>query len=228
MFNYNIIKPEIFDNKVTAFFTTKSLGVNKNLIAKLLSIKEDNIVFPIQTHSDIVLILDKYYKNIEADAIITQKTGILIGVKVADCIPILIYDKKNNIIGAVHAGWRGTAKEIISKTIKTMVKNFSSKPANILVALGPSIKGCCYNVGKDVLKELRKVVDSKFSFYKKINDKYYIDLSFINIMQMLNEGIEPNNIWNSNYCTYCNPDKFFSYRYMKKYNGSQGGFIGII
>lgn len=228
MFSYNIIKPEIFDNNITAFFTSKPLGVEKNLIAKLLSIKEDNIVFPVQTHSDKVLIIENNYENIEADAIITQQKSILIGVKVADCVPILIYDKKNIIVGAVHAGWRGTAKKIVSKTIKTMIANFTSKPSNIFVALGPSIKGCCYNVGEDVFKELCEVTDNKFQYFKKINDKYYIDLSIINIMQLLNEGILFKNIWNSNDCTYCNPHRFFSYRYMKKYGGSQGGFIGII
>jgi YfiH family protein len=225
---HEIIKPDIFGEDLTAFFTTKSVGIDKNIIAKLLAINENKIFFPEQKHTDIVHILDSNLVSVVADAVITNKKGIMLGVKVADCVPILVYEKKNRILGVIHAGWRGTVKKLTSKTIKIMKESFSSNPLDIFIALGPSIKICCYDVGEDVIKLLPNTINTHLQYISKKDNKYFIDLSTININQIMDESVPYENIWNSSDCTCCMPNKYFSYRYMKTYAGSQGGFIGIL
>ncbi len=107
-----------------------------------------------------------------------------------------------------------------------MVKQFKSLPDDIIMALGPSIKGNCYLVDIEVKDAVCKATGNG-EYYMQKDRKYYVDLSSANILQAISSGIPGKNIWNSTECTYCNPGNYFSYRYSKKYNGSQGGFIGI-
>ena len=107
-----------------------------------------------------MLVLDSDLSPRIADAVITNNKGILLGVQVADCVPVLLYDVKRNVIGVVHAGWRGTAVSILKKTIETMRERFSSFPDDIKIAIGPSIRWCCYHVGYDVLESVEKATGS--------------------------------------------------------------------
>jgi YfiH family protein len=219
--------PDIFDSNVKAFFTKKPLCVDIEDIGSIMSIKKKNIYLPLQKHTDTILLLKSDIEPKIADAVITNKKGLLIGVQVADCVPILLYDKKTSVIGAVHAGWRGTATQIIKKTIQSMVEHFDSSPEEILVALGPSIRWSCYSVGDDVKEAVCKATGDG-EYYMQRNSGYCVDLSSANMYQALSMGIPETNIWVSNECTYCNPEKYYSYRYTKSYTGSQGGFIGIL
>jgi hypothetical protein len=125
--NYEqIIIPPIFTGfPVKAFFTTKTSGSDKNAVSKIAGISSNSIYLPIQKHTDKVLILDYDVEPKIADAVITNRKDILIGVQVADCVPILLYDMQKNVVGAVHAGWRGTAEGILKKTIKAMMDRFA-------------------------------------------------------------------------------------------------------
>jgi len=221
-----LIRPDIFDRDIKAFFTRKSLGADRDKISKILSIDADHIYLPIQNHTDIVWLLNSDRIPVTADAVITQVEGILIGVQVADCVPALLHDKKNSVVGAVHAGWKGTALQIMKKTILFIVEQFDSDPRNINVAFGPSIRGNCYTVGAEVKDAVLKATGPGDYVMPK-NGKFCIDLSSANILQALSTGIPEQNIWRSDECTYCNPSHFHSYRYHKDYAGRQGGFIGI-
>ncbi|MFH1025425.1 MAG: peptidoglycan editing factor PgeF [Nitrospirota bacterium] len=223
-----LICPDIFDGNITAFFTRKSLGVDVEKISSILSINKENIYLPIQKHTDRVAVLHTELGPRIADAIVTKRTGILLGVQVADCVPILLFDRKKTIIGAVHAGWRGTAAQIVKKTITTMVDHFSSSPEEIIMALGPSIRGDCYSVDHEVKDAVFKATGEGEYYLLQKDGKYCIDLSSANIFQAISSGVLQENIWCSRECTYCNPDSYYSYRYSKMYNGSQGGFIGIL
>lgn len=219
--------PNMMSSNVKAIFTTKILDNNNiEVITREFNISRNNIYFPIQRHTNKIHVLESDLKPIVADAVLTDKKGVLIGVQVADCVPILLYDKEKNVIGAVHAGWRGTAAQILKNTIRTMQERFYSSTDDILIAIGPSIKQCCYKVGDDVKNAVSKTTGEGNCCYKQ-DGKYYVDLSSANKFQVLSMGIPHQNIWQSDDCTFCNPDRFYSYRYTKGFTGRQGGFIGI-
>ncbi len=171
-----------------------------------------------------------------ADAVITSNKGILLGVQVADCVPVLLYDAKRNVIGVVHAGWRGTAASILKKSIEAMQERFSSFPIDIKIAIGPSIRWCCYHVGYDVLESVKKATGNgeyhnpPLPPFSKggMGGFYCLDLASANKYQAISAGIHEKNIWVSEECTYCHPDKYYSYRFAKGTTGRQGGFIGIL
>jgi len=221
------ILPKIFSNGVKAFFTRKTLGADIKKICNILSIKKEDIYFPIQKHTDRILVIESDLEPRTADAVVTKREGILIGVQVADCVPILLFDRRRSIIGAVHAGWRGTAAQIIKKTIKSMVERFGSSPDDIAVALGPSIRWSCYSVDYEVKDAICKATGYGNYYIEKSEGVCCVDLSSANVIQAMSMGIREENLWSSDECTYCNPEKFYSYRYSKGHNGRQGGFIGI-
>src|SRR4030042_1913790 len=146
----NMIVPGIFDNSVNAFFTRKPLCINIDEICRILAIEKHNVYLPVQKHTDIVQVISSDPETKIADSVLTERKGILIGVQVADCVPVLCYDPVTLSIGAIHAGWRGTASQIVKKTITCMVEEFGSSPGDIKIAFGPSIRWSCYHVGKEV------------------------------------------------------------------------------
>jgi len=226
-----VIKPPNFaSSHINAFFTTKIImnnhdDINDALYKELYNLNAD-IYLPIQKHTNKIYVLDSGHEPVVADAVITDKRHVLIGVLVADCVPILIYDNVRKIIGAVHAGWRGTAKQILHEAIITMQEKFGSFPENILLAIGPSIRQCSYEVDEDVSTAVMEAT-GEGNYYLRKRNKYFIDLSNANRIQALNMGIPPRNIWQSEECTYCNPDKYYSYRHSGGSTGRQGGFIGM-
>jgi YfiH family protein len=224
----HLIYPDIFSGDVKAFFTTRVLAADIKKICSLLSIKKEDVFFPVQKHTNKVFVLESYAKPNIADAVITQRRGILVGVKVADCVPILIHDNRKSVIGAVHAGWRGTAAQIVKKTINKMRDRFHSSPQDIAIALGPSIRWNCYIVDESVKDAVHEATGDGKYIRKHTKGKYHIDLASANIQQALSTGVLKEHIWVSDECTYCNPQKFYSYRYGKISHGRQGGFIGIL
>lgn len=209
-----------------AFFTTKSFSGDLKEVPVRLGFPGGDIYMPIQRHTDKVVILENDLRPEIADAVITRRKGLLIGVQVADCVPILLFDERRSVIGAVHAGWRGTASQIIKKAIKRMIECFNSSPEDIRIALGPSIKRECYEVGREVKDAICDVM-GEGGYCSPGNGKYYIDLPSINVLQAMSMGIGQENIWISDICTHCNPDDFYSYRYHGDHSGRQGGFIGV-
>ncbi|RJR16106.1 MAG: peptidoglycan editing factor PgeF [Nitrospiraceae bacterium] len=215
---------------VRAFFSTRSILKNndniRDVLAGELNIAINEIYLPIQKHTNNVHILDTDHIPVIADAVITKKRHILIGVMVADCVPILLYDNVRGVIGAVHAGWRGTAKQILMETLSSMQNRFGSVSEDIAVAIGPSIRQCSYEVDEDVRNAVMEAT-GEGNYYSVKGNKYFIDLSDANRIQALIMGILPQNIWQSEECTFCNPDRYYSYRYSGGSAGRQGGFIGM-
>lgn len=222
-----LIYPDIFKPHVTAFFTGKNPGTDVREIGRLLKIKEQDIFMPIQKHTDKILILESSREPRIADAVVTSESGVLLGVQVADCVPILLYDKDRGVSGAVHAGWRGTAEGILKKTISVMAGRFGCRAEGLLVGVGPSIRGCCYEVGYDVMRRV-SLASGEGEFYRKTGGKYYLDLPAANVLQALSLGVREENIWTSPDCTFSDPEKYCSYRFAKGHTGRQGGFIGKI
>ena len=165
-----------------------------------------------QIHSDIIKIIDNDFQNNQiGDALITNKTNTPLLIKTADCIPIIIYDKENKILAVVHSGWKGTLNDITIKTIKLMINKFNINTSSTYVYLYPSIRKCHFEVEIDVYKQFKEKIKNINKYTTKKENKYYIDLQQIIIDKLHNLGI--NNIIDSNICTHCNHDKFYSYRY---------------
>ena len=217
----------IFDKGVKAFFTDKRVGTDLRRVSEIASIRKEMIYIPVQRHTDTVIFIDSHLEPRIADAVITNSRDVMIGVHAADCVPILLYDRARYVAGAVHAGWRGTAAEILKKTIQMMVDMFCSSPADILIAIGPCIRWCCYTVGYEVHSAIREVT-GEGDYYRERGEVYCLDLSSVNRCQALAMGITERHIRISGECTCCHPERFYSYRYARGSSGRQGGFIRIM
>ena len=220
-----LIFSEIFNGGVTAFFTGKDPGADLDEIAGMLGIKEEKIYLPIQKHTDKIVLLESLREASIADAVVTKEAGVLIGVQAADCVPVLIHEREKGVIAAVHAGWRGTAACILKKTLSMIMERYVCGPKSLYVAIGPSIKGCSYAVDHEVNDAVKRAT-GEGNYYSKKGEKFFLDLSSANRYQALSLGIPEANIWVSDECTYCNPDKFYSYRYARGSTGRQAAFIG--
>ena len=220
-----IIPENLKISGLSAFFTGRNSGIGAGPLSCLSGIPEEALYMPVQQHTDRVYVLEELCRPETADAVVTAVKGILLGVRVADCVPILVYDRAGEIVGAVHAGWRGTSKGILGKTIRVMADRFSSRVDDILIAFGPSIRGCCYDVNEDVLSAVEAATGDGDYILRK-GSKGYVDLASANRAQALSVGVPGENLWMSGECTYCLPGKFFSYRYSRT-GERQGGFIGL-
>jgi len=223
----SLIYPNIFPRGVTAFFTGKNPGADPDRLSALLGIRRDKVFLPFQNHGDKVVLLDENTSSLVGDAVITNLSGVLVGIVTADCVPILLFSEDKQVFGAVHAGWRGTSTNILMKALDVMIEKYCCNPNFIGVAIGPSIRWCCYEVGYDVFASVSKST-GKDGYFRKKGDKYCLDLAEANRYQALQMGILQVNVWMSDNCTYCSPDKFYSYRHSKILTGRQGGFIGLL
>ena len=139
------------------------------------------------------------------DAIVTIERFIPLAVFTADCLSVFIYDLKRRAAGIVHAGWRGTKGGIVGGVLKFMQDSFSSRPQDMLCALGASIRSCCYEVGPEFKNYFSQGLIERGS-------KVFLDLAGLNYSQLLEAGVPAENITDSCLCTFCQKDDFFSYR----------------
>lgn len=164
-----------------------------------------------------------YRGNLEdADGIITNVPYEAVGVFNADCVPVLLYDRKEKVIAAVHSGWRGTLSCIVLKTIEKLQKDFKSNPFNISACIGPHICSSCYEVGEEVINKFKNS-----TFYK---DKYIFEgrnlsLKECILYQLKDSGVRNENVSSLDICTSCNTEyELYSYR-KNKYQGRLFSFI---
>ena len=172
---------------------------------------------------------DRDYEGI--DALITDEEGIILSCFSADCVPILFYDPIRKAVGACHSGWRGTKGKILRNVVEEMSKHFSSNPADILIAIGPSISKEQYIVSEDLglsfLEDYKDCSeeDSSSPIRRLSEDKFQLDLWDLNRRIALDCGLKKEHISISGYCTMENPELFFSHRYSQGKRGLQGAFI---
>ena len=171
---------------------------------------------------------DRDYEGI--DALITDEEGIILSCFSADCVPILFYDPIHKAVGACHSGWRGTKGKILQNVVEEMRMHFSSNPAEILIAIGPSICKEQYVVSEDLalsfLEDYPDLGEDTASPIQRISkDKFQLDLWDLNRRIALDCGIKEEHISISGYCTMENPELFFSHRYSQGKRGLQGAFI---
>lgn len=152
----------------------------------------------------------------EADAIVTDNPAVAIGVRVADCAPVLLFDPRKNVAGAAHAGWRGAAAGASVATVRKMEETFGSQPADLIVAIGPCLRRCCGEVGPDVLAAFRAGGADEASmeawFSPGSGDRSFLDLERVNRDQLARAGLDPQRIFTSGLCTKTHRDRLHSYR----------------
>lgn len=144
----------------------------------------------------------------DADALITAAKNILLAVTNADCFPIYFFDPQKKAAGIAHAGWRGVVKNIAGKTVRSFTKKFKTNKSDILVAIGPGIRECHFEIKKDNVHFYEKYPEHVV----KRNDQVFINLAGIIKKQLIAAGVKEKNIEDSRLCTYCLKDKYFSYR----------------
>ena len=201
-----------------------------------------------QIHSDVIHLFEDFpAEPCRGDASATTRPGLLLAVQTADCVPILLADLKRRAIAAVHAGWRGTLQRIVAKTIGKMQMQFGSRPADMLAAIGPSIGGCCYEVGTEVASEFRSQFSNASDWFDELRTgdepnplqwlnmappghqpppkNVLLDLRKANRAQLLDAGLREQNIIVSDLRTACRRDLLFSYR---KEAGATGRLMSVI
>ena len=178
---------------------------------------------PQQVHSNRVHaanLLESRSGRPEADGMISGHEGLLLGVRTADCLALLFVDRRHRAVAAVHAGWRGTVQRIAVRGVERMQEEFGSVPREIEVAAGPGIGKCCFEVGQEVADQFDPIFISR-------HKRPHIDLDAANRGQLSQAGVEEENIWSSNLCTYCSARRFFSHRRDGAAAGRMLAMIGV-
>lgn len=212
-------------------------GENYKQLYKSLNLDYDKkMKIQHQIHSNFVeKVNDEREIHTNIDGLLTNKNGISLILRYADCTPILLYDTKKNIIGNIHSGWKGTAGKIGQNAVLKMIEEYGSKPEDIICCLGPCIQKCHFKVDEDV----KNIFEDTFSCMKNSNiisigeveegkQKYYIDTTLINRLMLEELGIKSENIIESKLCTVCNSDVFHSYRKDKEKSGRNAAIIGFL
>jgi polyphenol oxidase len=188
----------------------------------------------------------------KADGVITDEPGLLVAVQTADCIPVLVADRRLRAVGAFHAGWRGTVKRIVETGVGRMRIEFGSRPEDLVAAIGPGIGQCCYAVGEEVLSEFesqftygrelfREVYDSdavrtKYPMlfltqrapgHSPIGPGLHVDLIEANRRQLMAAGVGEKQIQIVGGCTQCQPELFYSHRGSRGHAGRMMAVIGV-
>lgn len=163
------------------------------------------------------------------DALATNLKGVLLGVKTADCVPVLLADARAGASAAVHAGWRGTLSEIVKDALRTLRDEFGVDARDVRAALGPAALGCCYEVGAEVVEPFRaKFADADSLFTPTSAGHALVDLHEANRRQLIESGVAPERIHALPLCTMCRTDLFFSYRQDRKLYGRTGRLLSVI
>jgi polyphenol oxidase len=189
---------------------------------------------------------------LKGDGLMTGEPGVLLGIQTADCIPVLLADRKQRAVAAFHAGWRGTLARIVENGVGRMRLEFGSRPGDLMASIGPGIGQCCYSVGEEVQQEFESQFTYASELFREVYDsdqvrnKYpmlfltarapghspigpgmHLDLAEANRRQLLAAGLKETAIFMTGECTGCHTDRFFSHRVERGFTGRMMSVIGI-
>ena len=221
---------------------------NRRRFQSALGAKDFTLIALKQIHSDVVHLFETSpVEPCRGDASATNRSGLLLAVQTADCVPILLADLKKRAVAAVHAGWRGTLQRIVPKAVGKMRMQFGSNPGDIIASIGPSIGACCYEVGVEVAVEFKSQFPNASEWFDELltgdepnplqwlnmappghqppPKSVLLDLRKANRAQLLDAGLRAQNIFVSDLCTACRRDLLFSYR---KEAGNTGRLMSVI
>jgi YfiH family protein len=223
---------------------------NKRRFQSALGANDLEFISLHQIHSDIVRTLNQApAKQCKGDAIATRTRGLLLGVRTADCAPVLVVDPKKKVVAAIHAGWRGTLQRIVTKAVGQMQMEFGCNPKELLAAIGPTIGGCCYEVGTEVASAFAAKFTNADEFFDELRTgdepnplqwlnmmppghqpppkNVILNLPKANKLQLLEAGIPEKNIFVTTLCTSCDVSQLFSYRKERNHSGRLLSVIGM-
>lgn len=205
---------------------------NRSLLARAFGVNQEALVTPRQVHGSDILVINEpnedfsHFLSVEGDAVITNQPNVIIGVCVADCAPILLCDPEKKVAAVIHAGWKGTAAKLVTKTVAGMESEFGCNPARLQAAIGPCIHKCCYEVDEPVRKTFQQGgIDWDSCAESKSPGKWQLDLAAANHKLLLLSGVAVDAIQISEQCVCCHSEQYFSYRRDQEESGRQMGFI---
>ncbi|MEI6306356.1 MAG: peptidoglycan editing factor PgeF, partial [Deltaproteobacteria bacterium] len=205
---------------------------NRSLLTSAFGINPEMLVTVRQVHGSDVLVIEEpnedysHFLGVESDAIITNQTGVMIGVCVADCVPILLCDPEKRVVAAVHAGWKGTLHKLAAKTIDGMKSLFACNPINMYAVIGPSIGKCCYEVDAPVRQAFVQNDILWEQFSEQCGEgKWRLSISAVNMDMLVAAGLPASSVQMSDLCVCCHRELFFSHRRDNGETGRQMGFI---
>jgi polyphenol oxidase len=235
---------------------------NREIFLKELGVANGGRTWPLvslrQIHSDLIHRVDGVRVDrmpeqpLAGDGIVTNTPGLLVAVQTADCLPIIVVDRKRRAVGVFHAGWRGTVKRIVEKGVGEMRKHFKSDPRDLVAAIGPGVQGCCYEVGEEVRTKFETQFAYARSLFREVKEsdpvrekypllfltarapghselpvKLFLDLVEANRRQLLDAGVMAKNIEAVGPCTACHTELLFSFRAEKGVTGRLMAAAGI-
>lgn len=211
---------------------------NYKRLCKSAGFEYESLVASAQVHETIVRKVTRDDRGVgiykprdmqSVDALVTNDPDVTLVTYYADCTPVFFVDTENKAIGLAHAGWRGTVGEIVCRVVEKMQAEYSTKPENLVCAIGPVIGKCCYEVSADCADEFRKLFgdDSKVITDTEKPDKFMIDLSLANKLLLMKCGVPQENIVISDLCTQCNSDLLWSHRATAGKRGTMSAFMTI-
>ena len=220
------------------FFTDASLELRDReqeweAVARLAGVSRDRLLTLRQVHGRTVTVADDDcpgpWHPPEADAIVSQDPSSALVVRVADCAPILLADRRRGVVAAVHAGWRSTMQRIVETAIETMTERFGSAPGDLIAAIGPSLGSCCGEMGEEVVDAFRAArhpqADVERWFHRAPGRKPHFDLWQANRDQLTRAGLSTSDIFGADLCTRTHADRFHSYRAAGSHAGRMVGVI---
>jgi polyphenol oxidase len=210
---------------------------NRRRVYAALEIPPERVVQAGQIHGDDVLLvmeahagrgaLDRESLLPPADALITRQPDLYLLACFADCVPLLFFDPVQRAVGVAHAGWQGTAKQIGAATVRAMSQSFGSRPADLLVVIGPSVGPCCYNVWPHVAEQIRAALPMQPQVLIRRDDQIFFDLWQSNLETLLACGVQRERIEVSRICTVDHAGRFFSHRADQGMTGRFAAIIGL-
>jgi len=200
---------------------SENIETNRQIFCAALDFPTACLTHAGQIHSGNVVVIDRPVSVPDTDALVTKTPGVFLNVKTADCVPILLFEPKQNVVAAVHAGWKGIANRVIENTIETMTARFHCEAAKMLIAIGPSIRSCCYEVQSDVANQF-----SDLEVLRR-DGRLFLDAAKAVHTRLENAGILPKNVDDCGFCTMCDPERFYSYRHDGIQSGRMMAVIGM-
>ncbi len=209
---------------------------NYRRVTAAVGLDWQGVVFSPQVHGDTVRVATRRHRGMgllrpaeePADAAVTNEPGVVPVIFTADCTPILLYDPRHNAVGAVHAGWRGTAAGTLTRAVETMTREYGTRPADLIAAIGPAICQDCFECGEDVAQAMFAQFGPEAGpLMPKRGEKWFPDVKALNRLHLLRAGVPARQIEVSSHCTRERPDLYWSHRRDGAARGSQAAMIGI-
>lgn len=213
---------------------------NRRCLAQAVGFDPQRLVTAQQVHGTRVAVVtaedagrgafDRESRIPETDALVTATPGVCLMVLSADCVPVLLFDPVRRVVAAVHAGWRGTAANIVARAVRVMRKQWGCLPGDIRAGIGPSIGPCCFEVGEEVAQIFGDLYPGVPGLVLPASGqgKARVDLWVVNRRELLEAGLTPEHIETAGLCSMCSPDSFFSYRRQGQAAGRFGAGIVLL